>query len=1077
MHSVAHFMDRRTITAFAVALTVSLPATADDLDVYTGTQSGNNKPNILLVLDYSGSMQEDVSGFPTTVDADRKITILRNAVNDLMDKYENNINLGLGALYDNSPSGVRWPISELSDDPHNIDNAIPEATYSMKDIINAQMDQRGANGSTNTVSALADAALYFQGGPVTHNDRRLTDSWYHKPDAWNDTNQRYEGGNAYSALPASYSPKDAYNPDTSDGNQTAWCRNYQVYDATKTNYCEGKIPLQPCSDHPPGVGFWNHDDNPDTPEIEGSYGGYEACEYKTNTSWNQPEYISPITHECQKNFMILISDGLPTVRNDGATLKSVLDIPPGQPTVCEDVSVSIFNDASNTSGNCGAEILAKMANENQVKGIDKSTVSTYTIGFSVSGAGGSYLDKLAKAGDGKFLQANNADELDKALGDLVDQFLLGSENFTELSIDLDRANFSHDNRAYFSLFKPSYKSAWEGNVKGYFVTDNGLMDINNQEAIVIKEGKTEFAETAQSFWSSTPDGNVATEGGASEHMVTSVRNLYTFTGDTNNINGAGEDLTSAVNALHKSNTAITQNMLNNPTDSAALLDWIQTAPMGDALHSKVVTANYGNQTVAYAITNQGFLHAIDATTPIDINASDSSGGNELFAFMPQELLANLPALKENIRDPQNHIYGLDGQITPVHTDTNGDGIVDNGEELLLVFGMRRGGNNYYAVDVTTPSSPKLVWQIKGGVAPYENLAQTWSRMSLITGSTGPNKEDKEKVLVFAGGYDAAVVDDTDGSAKANGNAIYVVDLDGKHIWSTNGLSTAGMDYSIPSDLTIIDTDADSKADRMYVGDTGGNVWRVDFDLVRKTSDYKVTPFAKLKNEAGDNQPFFYPPSVAFNSSSLGDFLSISLASGNRTDPVKLDAQNAIYMMRDEDTRRGGTTSTNGPIELNALYPATNNDVASADPDIAAAARNQLAIDRGWYINLDVGEKGLSSLVSFEGNLMATTYKPAVPDENGLSGNNANAACGVISTGGLYIMDISDGRPVKYLDDGTAQTEGLIASDRVTPLTGTSIPSSPVLVFPKGSSQVNIIVDKESISTVSQRLNTVFWHAQ
>ena len=42
-------------------------------------------------------------------------------------------------------------------------------------------------------------------------------------------------------------------------------------------------------------------------------------------------------------------------------------------------------------------------------------------------------------------------------------------------------------------------------------------------------------------------------------------------------------------------------------------------------------------------------------------------------------------------------------------------------------------------------------------------------------------------------------------------------------------SVAGMNYSIPSDLTMLDRDNDGKIDRLYATDVGGNVWRVDFE--------------------------------------------------------------------------------------------------------------------------------------------------------------------------------------------------------------------------------------------------------
>lgn len=1059
MHSVTQIINRRTAIACISALCISLPATADDLDVYTAQLAGQIKPNVLLVLDYSGSMSRDVDGNSTSVDEDKKISILKEAVNDLMIEHEDRINLGLGSLYSNWPSGVRWPISDLTADPSTIDPNIPNNSVTMRDVINAQLNQFSAGGSTNTVGGLAEAALYYRGDIVTHNDADIGNGWAHQPDSWNNATQSYDGGNKRSALPASYSPVDAYQFDDGSGTLTSTCRDYSYYDPAGINSCAGQTGLT-CELVEPYSYTADHDDDPSTPVITIEEPGYNLCEFASNHSWDQPNYNSPISRVCQKNYTILISDGLPTSRSDGPTLESVLGAPS---STCEDLSSTIFGNPTTISGNCGPEILAKMATEDQIPSIAGSTVKTYTIGFSIGGSGKAYLEKLAKAGQGQYFQADDKEELSNALGLLLDDILKSSENFAELSIDLDKASFSHDNRAYFSLFSPSTKRSWDGNVKGYFLTQDGLVDVKNDPAIVSDINGTRFDTNAQSFWSSAADGNEVLEGGASEQIAAGGRNLYTYTG--NAADPKNVDLTATENMLDKSNTAITDAMLNYPGDKNALLDWLQTAPMGAPLHSKSITAKYVDKRVVYALTNQGFLHAIDADRPIDPTSNDTTGGDEIFAFMPQALLSNLKDIRQNSFATINkgHIYGLDGQITPIHLGDDGDGIVDpsKNEKMILVFGMRRGGDNYYAIDVTDYDSPELLWRIRGGVAPFENLAQSWSRMSLVTAKTNTGSK---KVLVFGGGYQANIVDNTDGDINANGNAIYMIDLDRNLVWSTSG---GEMNRSIPSDITVVDTDSDGMADRMYVGDVGSNVWRVKFDNVDNNGDFEVTKFADLYNTR--NQAFYYPPSIALNRSATGDYLSISIASGNRTDPLRADTKNAIYMIRDTEVTNDNTSGPNTPITINDLFKATDNSVASTDTDVATAAQDDLAASNGWYIELNPGEKALSTLLSFEGNLLATTYEPSTA--------TGASVCEFVSTGKLYIMDLRDGRPIKYLNDGSTITDGLTASDRVTLLNGSGIPSSPVLAFTKGSSQVNIIVDKETISTISQTLSRVFWYAK
>ena len=42
--------------------------------------------------------------------------------------------------------------------------------------------------------------------------------------------------------------------------------------------------------------------------------------------------------------------------------------------------------------------------------------------------------------------------------------------------------------------------------------------------------------------------------------------------------------------------------------------------------------------------------------------------------------------------------------------------------------MRRGGNSYYALDVSDRTKPKLAWSIEGGSGDFAQLGQSWSRM-------------------------------------------------------------------------------------------------------------------------------------------------------------------------------------------------------------------------------------------------------------------------------------------------------------------------------------------------------------
>ena len=1038
---------------------VTIPAVADDIDVYTAQVGNNAKPNILFVLDYSGSMKDDFMGNTPTPGNPARIDLLKDAMNTVLNDNLNAINAGLGSLYSRTATGIQWPISELTADASSVDPAIAPGTQTVKDVIEQRVNNMDAQGRTATVDALVEAAQYFKGGKVTPYDVTENSFGGTAPDpvtnpaapaTWNPVSEQYEGGSGYGSIATSYSPSDAY---ATDWTQTYYCNDFSQ--SGGPNHCENKT-LSNCqtmaASSAPVAGYDSRNN---------LWGDYLSCEYTRNSNWAGAYYDSPVTQSCQANAIVLISDGKPTRVTDSRALQSVIG---GNLSGCEDLSNSIFGEADggHIFGNCGPEITRLLANSDINSAIPGSNVNTYTIGFNTDDANQAYLNTLAKAGGGSFFDVDQPEKLTQALNEIIEDVLGGSENFAELSIDVDKASFSHDNRAFFSLFTPSTHRSWEGNLKGYFVDNEGLKDINGNKATNVTALGEQFADEAQSFWSDSIDGNDVVSGGAAEQLIGATRNLYTYTNGA--IPSTGLALSGNANTrLDRNNNQITYNLLNLPGGSAlreVALDWIHTAPMGDPLHSKSVSLNYGNRQVVYIMTNQGLLHAIDATNPTVPGSGDSSGGEELFAFMPKRLLSNLPELQAN-HNSGSHIYGLDGQITRWHTDTNNDGIVNNSEEVLLVFGMRRGGNAYFALDVSNPLQPRLEWVIDSSNPDFSQLAQSWSRMSLINVKQGNNTR---RVLAFAGGYDATNQDNVNGRVSASGNAIYMVDERGRLVWSVDQSDHPNMQFSIASDLTTIDSDQDGLADRLYVGDVGGQLWRVDFEDIDTTP--AVTLMADLDN--GKHQPFFYPPSVAYNQGIGGDFLSISIGSGNRTSPLLTDTDNALFMIRDTNIEKGAPATHISTIDQSDLYDATSNSIGSSDTMISDAAASSLAAASGWFVSLGNSEKALSRLVTFEGKLLATTFEA-----------NTSAAsllqCNFDSTGRFYLMSVVDAQPETNLHTSGPTDSSTIT--RFTELNSSYIPSSPVIVFPKGSGQVQVIVDKEVVNLIDQQLSRVYWHAK
>lgn len=1042
------------VAALGISLLVATPASADDLEVFTSGITGTAKPNILFVLDYSASMNSDVNGnIPVESGLPSRIDILRDAVASVLAYGVESINVGVGPLYSLNSGGVQWPITPLDEDAHNVDPAIPLGTQTSADVINSLLQNRDAQQYTATVSALAEAAMYFRGANVSAGGSDPDHSLRFTPSTWDPVAQAYKGGFYLAPNPASYSPSTAYQLNTNAADSYSWCSDFSV--SGGTNGCAG-LNSYGCEYR----GAWEDNEAFDGRTLPKAR---NICKVPHPDQWNGANYNSPIVDECQQNFMILISDGQPTESGNFDAIKEITGI---DASACEDLSTSIFGKEAGgqTSGNCGIEVARTLSSFDQNPSVPGSIVRTYTVGFSADAYGKSFLEKIAESGKGEFFEANKPEDLSAALKSIIDSILGDSENFAEVSVDINKANFSSDDRLYFPLFKPSLTPSWNGNVKGYFLAADGIMDVRGNPATEDKDGGTVFAETSNSFWTSSADGNEVLKGGLSENIDPDNRNLYTFTGDNIPTDGVSLNSIAGTYDLSVTNTDVDYDLLQIPNNSgnrADLLTWIQQQPIGAPIHSKLQTLNYaGGKRVLYTITNQGFLHAFDVSRPGQGGTNDLEGGEEIYAFMPKELLRNIEPQRTGITT-KNHIYGLDGNITRWHDDLNNDGVINNGEQALLIFGMRRGGSNYYAMDVTNPENPVLKWQIEGGKEPFQKLAQTWSRASLIRVKRNTGEE---RVLLFGGGYDGTL-DDLNESKPSRGNSVFLVDRNGKHIWSA---THDKMNYAIPSDITAINSDNDTLADRMYFGDLGGQVWRIDMDNVDKDNQFEINLIADTSD--GGFQPFFYAPSVAFHDLSSSSYMTIAMGSGNRDYPLDDDSRNAFYVFKDEEYEKGKPPTKPDVIQHHGLFNATENEVASSNKEIAKAARNLLMASPGWRIDLEQGEKSLSQTVTFAGRLMATTFQPG-------STSATVEACGAPpNTGRFYMMDVLTGEPYDYLGDAD-ESLPLNRYNRSTEITRFGIPVTPVLLFPEGENSAKVLVNKKFVGEVDNHVRRVYWFAE
>jgi len=503
-------------------------------------------------------------------------------------------------------------------------------------------------------------------------------------------------------------------------------------------------------------------------------------------------------------------------------------------------------------------------------------------------------------------------------------------------------------------------------------------------------------------------------------------------------------LTDSSNAFSTSNSAITpaqlglatgdtvgrDNLINfiygydvyyqnelEPRGPTAKRDWI----LGAFIHSRPVVIHYEDRSVIYAGANDGMLHAFDDQT-----------GEELWAFIPQNLLSNLNNLNGDALQ-----FFVDGPPKAYIERDSSNKITS----ALLIFGERRGGDRYIALDITNPLSPKFLWEISPSAitykttvtntTAYQELGQTWSTPQL-----GKIKYGGEKWVAFiSGGYDENQDNLPVVASDTRGRAIYVVDiLNGNLIWSYSNAKNTYMKYCIPSDIARVGTNGDGLIDRLYVGDIGGQVWRFDIgDSNISNWDTKVSILFDANKGESLKRKIFYPPDVTLEN---GNYEMIFFGTGDREHPKDTTKINRLYAIKDKNLSTTLLESNLVNVTQDWLQEGTSTQIAWT--------LNQLETQQGWFIELNqnLGEKCLSNSVLFYGTIYYTTFTPIFGDKSDPCFLDEGMAR-------IYALDYKTGNAVFNLDSlGTLND--LARSDR-SAVIGTSIPSGVIITFLGGTS--------------------------
>lgn len=555
----------------------------------------------------------------------------------------------------------------------------------------------------------------------------------------------------------------------------------------------------------------------------------------------------------------------------------------------------------------------------------------------------------------------------------------------------------NENQVYMGMFRPDLDAAlWEGNLKLYQIgfhstsTEAILLDAEGRPVVDPASGLVN--SQARSFWTSgnnSPDGAAISLGGVAQGLrdyVGKNRVNLTCTGPCN-----------VLEPFAASNTnLLPENFGAQDTAKMhSIINWVSDIDAqrfhGDVIHSRPVAINYGGRLGTYVFygSNGGMFHGVKGGLVEKSTVISSKDGEEVWTFIAPEQFQQLRELfdrqtayssDDRSESPfTNKPYFFDGQVTSyLRYNSNhqiGNDSAGESSQAIIYLTARRGGNLVYAMDVTNPVSPKVLWHKNAVDSGFAELGQTWSTPKIVQLNIKSSGIEQEVPALLMGlGYDPAAEDEvrgvsSDSTIRTQGRGLIILNaLSGDIIWQLTS-AHSGMDYAVPASLTVIDQDGNGNADLVYFADTGGQLWKLDVQSTN-LADWQAKRLITLPK----GRKFLNAPDAV--SSPDGSYNAVIIGSGDSEKPFDTSIQNYLLFYRDNKV------SPSQSLTLEDLYQITIDpvslDFGSLQFNEAQSEKNT-KLKNGWYLQLELGEKVVTRALTANN---ITTFATHIPCTTG-----------------------------------------------------------------------------------------------
>ncbi|WP_460409929.1 MULTISPECIES: pilus assembly protein [unclassified Pseudomonas] len=705
-------------------------------------------------------------------------------------------------------------------------------------------------------------------------------------------------------------------------------------------------------------------------------------------------YTSPIQYRCQKNYGVVITDGLPTfdrtfpsndplggsrlpnwdgVSNDGNNLYGDKE---GDTLYLDDIAKFAFDiDMRST----GTDAAGKSWN---AVDFPKQNMNTYTVGFT---ADNDMLSDAASYGQGRYYQATDSTGLNNALSSALSD--ITSKAGSGGAGTVSGTTISSGSSFYQTTYDPK---DWRGTIKSFGFTSTGTVNTStalwNTDTTIVP-GAT--APTYQS-WNTASNAAVTLTYGNFSAAQQATLNQGLPTGIT------GIDLVEWSKGTNKtglkSRSVLLGDIINSPLVLASPTDKTASDLSGDTSYSSYLTTKAASMNASLVVNaNDGFVNVIN-----------SANGTRRYGYMPSSVLPSLRL----IADPSyingvSHKFLVDGPVGVYDAQFN------SAWKTLAIGGTGAGGKTFYALqlfDASAGNVMRALWEVSGPTTA--NTANVFNDLGYAYA--------RPEVARLADGRWAAFISNGYGS-NSGVAALYVLDVrDGSLIKkividsseTTNGLSSVKLKVN-----------SQNVVQAAYGGDLRGRLWKFDLSATAPESWGVAFSGKPLFTTAGGaSQPITAQPLLADNSLG-GKQIFVGTGKFNETaDKANKDLQ-AFYSVWDAD---GGS----GQLTVSSLQAqAITGSFSGSSGQFLTTTQNETTYpgEKGWYLplvynNVLTGERVINQASIVLGRIVFTTASVDTTDP-----------CASFGTGKLVELDAFSGKMLNYAVLDTS-SDGLVDSN-------------------------------------------------